>query len=62
MLSIWALVIGREKGDVKAYRDDLEHFFPWLPVAVRACQDGFFHICSFDRGGGGSEAIWAMPL
>ena len=33
--------------------------------AVKACQDGlghfFSHVCLFDRGGG-SKAIWAMPI
>ena len=30
--------------------------FPRLPGGARACQDGlghFFHVCPFDRGGGG---------
>ena len=52
------------KGGEKACQDGLGHFFPTLPGGVRACQDGlgtFFHVCPFDRGGG-SKAIWAMPI
>ena len=32
---------------------------------VKACQDGlghFFYVCPFDREGGGSKAIWVVPI
>ena len=54
-------------GGVKACQDGLGTFFPRLPggVRVRACQDGMGHFFStFARltEGGGSKAIWAMPI
>ena len=51
----------RKGTGVKACQDGLVHFFPMLPWGVRACQDGVGHICPFDRGGG-SKAIFAMPI
>ena len=44
------------KGEgVKACQDGLGYFFPTLPRGARACQDGLGQ-------GGGSKAIWAMPI
>ena len=61
----WALPI-RGGGGVKACQDGLGHFFSTLPRGVRVCQDGlghfFFHVCPFDRGGGGSKAFWQCPF
>ena len=50
----------------KACQNGLGHFFPTLPRGVRACQDGLGHFFStfarLPEGGGGSKAIWAMPI
>ena len=56
-------------GGLMACQDGLDSgalFSHVSPTGVRACQDGlgtFFRVCLFDRGGGGgSKAIWAMPM
>ena len=63
VVSVWALPI--RGGGVKACQDSLWHFFPRLPGGVRTCHDGLVHFFfTFARltEGGGSKAIWAMPI
>ena len=53
-------------GGVKACHDGFGHFFPHLLGDVTACQDGlgqfFSTFACLTKGGGGSKAIWAMPI
>ena len=50
---------------VKACQDGLGHLFPTFARDVRACQDSlghFFSTLARLTEGGGSKAIWAMPI